>query len=117
MIQVVAHYESKWMDDRTSQRMWSNLARAYGVELKMVPFQWESDLVGDVVVFDEEGEFELESWAHVDRAHYYFGRTGMNTLQVPHTHSVRIQTPNAVCQFGVVAAGIALEDRKRKLAA
>ena len=98
--------------------MWRHLTRAYGVGLTLIPKG--AALILDepdetVVIVDEQGDTPLEDFEHPKDCVYVFGRTHQNDLiDYPHHHSVVITYPGSVCLFGVQAAAILLEDRKRK---
>ncbi len=112
MIRIVAHREAKWMDRRADSSQWDQLARAYEAELQLIN---DDDLYTTVdttvVVVDEEGVTEIESFQHPDDATYIFGRTGMSVMNFPHDVSVRIDTPQPKSLFGVEAAAIVLQHR------
>jgi len=91
--------------------------RAYEVDFTLIPRggyfeRWEDE---EVVILDEQGVTTLEDFVHPENAVYVFGNTLQNDLiELPHDHSVVITYPGKICLFGLMAAAIVLEDRKRK---
>lgn len=63
----------------------------------------------EIVLLDEEGEHDHDSFAWPEKTALVAGRTSTRlTYQVPGYTSVRIDTPHKVSLFGVQAAAIVL---------
>lgn len=112
-MKIIAYYDDGWFDsDVTDFRMWDHLCRAYGVELQMIR-NWDEAIIPDgakIYAVDEEGEMSLEEHTIDMNGVYVFGRTHLDLLKEidNYEQSIRIDTPNAISLFGIVAAGILL---------
>ena len=124
MITLCAWRESGWFwcrgcgggTQNTEDNIWKNLALAYGAEVVAVPhsrYGVPDDLVGEVVVLDENGEVSLEDfvWPTGDVV-IVTGRTAHDLSHIKGVH-VMVPVPDTGV-FGVCIAAIALEDRRRK---
>lgn len=118
MGRIVAWKEPGWFDPRADLQMWRHLTRAYKVGYELLDWDQMPEFAeGEaIVILDEQGTVELGDFEHPENAVYVFGHTHQNDLiNIPHDHSVVIDTPDREpCLFGIQAAAIILEDRKRK---
>lgn len=116
MFGLIAYRESTWFDRQTDFRQWDHLARAYGAEMTLLEQTESPDPKRTLIVVDETGETSLQDFEHPQECDYLFGRTGLNDLPsvYPFARSIHIETLVAISLFGVCAASIVLEDRKRK---
>jgi hypothetical protein len=106
------------MDKNTDFRHWSNVTRAFNVELTLLNPNDEMIFEDDdiVVIIDEQGAVDIEDFNHPENCVYVFGQTHMNKLiETPHDFSVRIDYEGHNCLFGSQACAIILKDRSRKL--
>lgn len=111
---LVAFREKRWLDQRTEHAMWSHLARAYGADLQLLEnlSEMDCDPNAQIIVVDEEGSVVLSDYEHPENAVYVFGRSQQRLLPLfDDVDSVRIDTPNPISLFGVVAAGIVMDAR------
>jgi len=115
MITVCAWREKSYLDPKTEWNIWSNLTRAYGIDvLALIPFeQYDLPSTDDpVVVLDEDGQILLEDFEWPDDFVLVTGRSLQNIDHLPGTH-VRIPI-HKTDVFGMCCVAIALEDWRRK---
>lgn len=117
---IIAYRESNWLDLIADNGMWHLICKAY--KAPYVMFDPDAEDTPDidpgetVVIFDEQGETELEEFDHPADCVYVFGRSHINNLlaKIPHQHSVVIGHGSSGTMFGISAVAIMLEDRRRK---
>ncbi len=114
MITIVAERDKGWFGRNTDYRLYKQTTDAYGAELILVD-SLARESINSPIIFVEDGDHLLDDWEHPEDATYIFGRSCQNlSLLFPDAPSVRIETPSNHPLFGHVAAGIVLEDWRRK---
>ena len=117
MTKLVAYKEKTWLNPNAERQMWGHLARSYGLDWVLISD--DSEVPTDqssLIIIDEDGDESLEDFEHPLDAIYLIGKTHQKLTELfKNITSVRIDTPNKVCLFGISAASILLEDRRRKL--
>jgi len=105
------------ISEKADHLMFSQLARAYDADLQMIR-SWNEAVIPEgyeVILVEENGKQELETFIHPKNAVYVIGRAGLNIHTIiPHNcakECVRIDTPKPVCLFGISAAAIVLSRR------
>lgn len=110
-MKVIAWYDDGWFDsDVTDRCMWDHLCRAYGIGLQMIR-EWSEAVVPEgscIYLIDEDGAVKMSDHIIDPSGVYVFGRTHLNLLREVGNHevSIRIDTPNPISLFGVVAAAM-----------
>jgi hypothetical protein len=105
------------ISEKADHFMFYQLAKAYDAELQMIR-NWDDAIISDgykLVIVEEDGVQELETFIHPENAVYVVGRTGLDLHDyIPHNcekECVRIDTPKPFALFGISAAAIILSRR------
>lgn len=113
----VVEKEITWFEPIVEHALWHHVCGPFGAKFIFIDDIEHEDIKKLVpkgyttVALCETGDTLLKNFKHPKKAVYFLGRTSQGDKTLPGKIRLRIDTPNDICLFGHVAAGIVLNDR------